>query len=99
MEITEVVCGLARGVDSLGKKWAEKNDIPVKEFPADWDRHGRKAGYLRNVEMVKYADALIAVWDGESKGTQHVITEARKRRLQVYVKFVKLDENYVNWNL
>lgn len=98
-EITEVVCGLARGVDSLGKNWAIKNNIPVKEFPADWDTHGRKAAYLRNVEMVKYGEALIAIWDGESKGTNHVITEARKHGLKIFVKFVKLEDNFTQWNL
>jgi hypothetical protein len=98
-EITEVVCGLARGVDSLGKEWAIKNNIPIKEFPADWDTHGRKAGYVRNLEMVKYADALIAIWDGESKGTKHTITEAEKRHLKIFKKFIRLDEHFTQWNL
>lgn len=84
-EITEVVCGMARGVDLLGKAWANYLGIPVTQFPADWDRYGKRAGYRRNIEMGEYADALIAVWDGVSLGTKHMIDIARARRLRVYV--------------
>lgn len=83
--ITEVVSGTARGVDKLGEKWAEKNRVPVKRFPADWNKHGKSAGYKRNKQMAEYADALIAVWDGESRGTGHMINLAREAGLSVYV--------------
>lgn len=71
--ITEVVCGGAKGVDTLGKYWAESMEVPVKMFPADWSTHGKSAGPIRNVEMAQYADALVAVWNGSSKGTKHMI--------------------------
>jgi len=71
--ITEVVSGAARGVDKLGERYAKENNIPVTSFPADWDTYGRSAGYKRNLKMAEYADALIAIWDGKSKGTKHVI--------------------------
>lgn len=84
--ITEVVCGGARGVDELGRKWAGNgNKIPVKLFPAQWDTFGKSAGYKRNVQMAEYADALIAIWDGESKGTKHMIDIAHKHNLRVYI--------------
>jgi hypothetical protein len=83
--ITEVVSGTARGVDRLGERWAIENDVPIKRFPANWDRYGRSAGYLRNEQMAQYADGLIAVWDGHSRGTIHMINLARKQRLAVYV--------------
>lgn len=83
--ITEVVCGMADGVDLLGKRRAEEKGIPVAEFPADWKRHGRRAGILRNQQMAEYADALIAVWDGESRGTAHMIKAAQWEGLKVYV--------------
>lgn len=83
--ITEVVCGKAKGVDTLGEELGLKNGIPVKYFPADWNRHGNAAGYRRNVQMAEYADALIAVWDGKSRGTKHMIDIARDRGLKVYV--------------
>lgn len=83
--ITEVVSGKARGVDKLGELWAEAYSIPVKLFPADWAKHGRAAGPIRNEQMAKYADALIAVWDGESRGTGDMIKQATKLGLQVFV--------------
>jgi hypothetical protein len=83
--ITQVVSGGARGVDSLGEMWAKEHDVPVKIFPAQWHVHGRSAGYRRNVEMAKNADALIACWDEVSKGTKHMIDIAREKGLTVYV--------------
>ena len=83
--ISEVVCGMARGVDALGKEWAEDRNIPVMPFHADWSVHGKAAGYKRNSAMAEYADALIAVWDGRSKGTRNMIYLARKHKLRVYV--------------
>mgnify|MGYP000025132384 CR=1 FL=1 len=70
--ITEVVSGGARGVDRDGEYWAKLNNIPIKLFPADWDKYKKAAGVIRNIEMAMYADALIAVWDGKSKGTKHM---------------------------
>lgn len=84
-EVTEVVCGGAKGADALGKVWAHNNNIPVKMFPAVWDRYGKSAGYTRNVQMADYADCLIAFWDGKSKGTMHMIKEAKKRKLICHV--------------
>lgn len=84
-QITSAVCGKARGVDTLGEEWARLNDLPVYEFPADWNAHGKRAGYLRNVEMAKNAEALIAIWDGKSKGTGHMIDIANARGLKVFV--------------
>lgn len=84
-EITEVVNGMARGVDTLGGLYGRSNGIPVKQFPADWDTYGKRAGVMRNVQMAEYADALIAVWDGKSRGTKHMIDTATKKGLKVYV--------------
>ena len=88
-EITEVVCGGARGVDDLGRKWAGNgNRIPVKMFPAKWDEFGKSAGYRRNVEMADYSEALIALWDGVSRGTKHMIDIATKKGLKIYVRVI-----------
>lgn len=84
-KVTEIVSGGARGVDRLGEDYAEERGIPLKICPANWTKFGRAAGYIRNEEMAKYADALIAVWDGESKGTGHMIDLAHKHNLEVYV--------------
>ncbi len=73
---TEVVCGMAPGVDLMGKRWAEFWRIPVKEFPADWNTYGKAAGPMRNKQMVDYADALVAIMHKDSKGTQNCINQA-----------------------
>lgn len=84
-QITTVICGMARGVDTLGEQYAKENSIPVEYFPADWKTHGKSAGYLRNVEMAQNAEALIAIWDGKSRGTMHMINIARDHNLRVFV--------------
>lgn len=63
-----IVCGTARGADRLGEKYAKENGFHVAYFPADWERYGKAAGYIRNREMAQNADALVAFWDGESRG-------------------------------
>jgi len=83
--ITEVVSGTAIGVDRQGEIWAQKHDVPIKYFPADWMHEGKRAGYIRNQQMAKYADALIAVWDGKSKGTLHMIKIAKEEGLYTHV--------------
>jgi hypothetical protein len=75
--VREVVSGTARGVDQLGEEWAAKHDVPVERFPADWDQHGRSAGYVRNEEMAAYADALVAVHVNDSAGTGHMVDIGR----------------------
>lgn len=71
--IDEIVSGGARGADTLAERYAREHNIPMKVFPAKWDRYGKKAGYTRNKEIVDYCDGLIAFWDGYSKGTKHSI--------------------------
>jgi predicted Rossmann fold nucleotide-binding protein DprA/Smf involved in DNA uptake len=92
-QITEVVSGKAAGVDTLGERWAQENGIPVKEFPADWDRYGKRAGPIRNRQMAEYAEALIAVWDEKSAGTMNMISIAMDLGLLVYVHPVKRGED------
>lgn len=88
-EISQIVSGKAKGVDTLGEVWALANNIPVEPFPADWSQHGRAAGPIRNRQMAEYADALIAIWDGESKGTANMIQQARNKKLDVFIYLVK----------
>lgn len=73
--ITQVVSGMARGVDSLAVRWASANNIPVMPFPANWDEYKKAAGPIRNKQMADYADELLAVWDGESRGTKNMIDQ------------------------
>ena len=76
--VTEIVCGDAAGADTLGAVWANENGIPVKHFPADWDRYGSAAGSIRNKQMAEYADYLVAFWDMKSSGTRDMITQMQQ---------------------
>jgi len=77
-KITKVVSGAARGADSLGEKWAIENKIETLIFPADWDKHGKAAGFIRNEDIIKNCDCCIAFWDGKSPGTKHSISLCEK---------------------
>ena len=84
-KIDVVISGHARGADRYGEIFAREMNVPVILFPADWGKYGKCAGFIRNKEMAKQADALIAVWDGKSKGTKHMIEQARYQKLAVFI--------------
>jgi len=80
-----IVSGTARGVDQMGEKYAESRNLKVVRYPANWDKYGKRAGYIRNQEMADNADALIAFWDSKSNGTGHMIDVAKKGNLKLRV--------------
>lgn len=82
---TCIVSGAARGVDTVGEKIARRHGLKIDRRPAKWATLGRAAGLLRNVEMAESADALVAVWDGKSPGTKHMIRVATEKGLLVWV--------------
>jgi hypothetical protein len=84
-DVTEVVCGCADGVDKSGERWAKARGKLVRHFPADWSL-GKRAGPLRNSQMVEHAEALIAIPAIDSRGTWDVVKKAEARGLKVYVK-------------
>lgn len=77
-KITLVVSGAAKGADSLGEKWALENNIQTLIFPADWNQYGKRAGFIRNEDIIKNCDCCVAFWDGESKGTKHSLSLCKK---------------------
>lgn len=80
------VCGQARGADTLGERYAKEHNHSIQYFPANWKRYGKAAGYIRNTEMAKDADALVAFFgDGQSLGTKHMIATAEQLGLDVLV--------------
>jgi hypothetical protein len=81
----EVVSGNAIGIDQAGERWADANKIPVTTFIPDWQSFGKSAGPRRNRSMAKYADALVAIWDGKSRGTKNMIDEAETAGLAVLI--------------
>lgn len=82
---THIISGGARGVDRLAGEYAVSQGIGFTEYPADWDKYGKRAGFIRNYAMVGAADAVIAVWDGTSPGTKHSIEFARSCGKRVFV--------------
>lgn len=81
----EIVSGTAKGADRFGEWFANCLEIPIKRFPADWDTHGKSAGYIRNKQMAEYATHLIAIWDGKSKGTKHMIDLAKEYNIKTRI--------------
>lgn len=87
--IGEIVCGEALGADTLGRTYAYDNAIPIKSFPADWSL-GKAAGFIRNKQMAEYADKAIVFWDGESVGTQDMITKMKNYNKEcIVIKYNK----------
>jgi len=84
-QITEIVSGGARGADALAERYANERGLPIKVFPAEWHRHGRSAGMIRNRTIVATADEVAAFWDGCSEGTRHAIGLARTGGKVVYI--------------
>ena len=78
-----VVSGTARGADRLGERYARERGYEIRRFPADWDNDGNAAGPIRNAKMADNADALIAFWDGKSRGTRNMIETAEEKGLLV----------------
>ena len=86
-----IVCGEAKGADLLGRRYAVEHNLSIDSYPAKWEELGKSAGFLRNEQMAKVADALVAFWDGKSKGTEHMI-RLMKNMNKPY-KIVRYGEN------
>jgi len=83
---THVIHGAAPGADRIAAEAAERHGHNVQPFPADWETHGRRAGVIRNVQMLdEKPDLVIAYWNGRSRGTAHTVREARRRGIPVEV--------------
>lgn len=87
-KISLIITGGAKGADALGKEYAKINEIDHFEYLPEWERFGRSAGPIRNKKMIEAADALLAIWDGSSKGTAHIISEARKKGIFVKILLI-----------
>lgn len=80
-----IVSGMARGADALAVEFAINHEVILYEFPADWARLGKRAGFIRNEQMAQFADGLLAFWDWQSRGTKHMIETMQKMNKPVYV--------------
>lgn len=84
-ETTEIVSGGAKGIDTDAKKYAVDNGIAFIEFLPDYQRYGRGAPLKRNIQILEYADIVLAVWDGKSHGTKFVIDQCRKKGIPLQI--------------
>jgi hypothetical protein len=80
-----IISGTANGADRLGERYADENHHKLEKYPAMWDLFGKKAGFMRNEEMVKGSDACVVFWDGKSKGTKHMIDIAKNYKLKLRI--------------
>ena len=79
----EIVSGGARGVDSLGEKYAKQHNIKLTIFKPNWNKYGIKGGVIRNTQMSRYADCAIVVHCG-SKGSIDMINKMKKLNKPVF---------------
>ena len=84
-DITLIISGGASGADSLAEEYAHEHKIPLEVHRPDWDHYGKRAGYVRNKEIVSRSDKVIAFWDGKSQGTKHSIEIAKYQKKPVRV--------------
>jgi hypothetical protein len=85
---SEIVSGGARGPDLIGEGFAQMFNIPIKEMPANWNKHGNAAGPIRNRQMAEYADMAIVFWDGSSAGSKNMIEEMSRVNKPCIVEIV-----------
>lgn len=95
--LTEIVSGGSKGVDQIGESFAMTFNFPLKQFPADWEGLGRKAGPIRNQQMADYADVLVAIWDGQSRGTMDMVNKMKAAGKPIYLRTItKVNKEYPN---
>lgn len=83
--IDEIVSGGAIGADRLGARWAKAQGIKLTEFLPDWERFGKRAGFIRNEDIIKAADAILAFWDGQSRGTANSLSIAKRLKKPTFI--------------
>ena len=86
---TEIVSGGARGVDACARAWARENRLKLTEFLPEYEKYGRNAPLKRNLQIIGYADLVVALWDGTSRGTKHVIDSCKRQNIPILVHLVR----------
>ena len=85
-----IVSGGAKGADSIAGEYARENDIELIEYLPDWKRYGKRAGFVRNHDIINTCDIVLAIWDTESKGTKHSIELALKQNKPIFLANLKI---------
>ncbi len=86
-ETTQIITGGAKGIDTLAEKYADENNITKTIIKPEYKKYGIHAPLIRNKEIVEKADLIIAIWDGESKGTKSAIDYAKElnKKINLYI--------------
>ena len=84
-EVTEIVSGGAKGIDTCAKLYALQNKIKLTEILPEYSLYGRGAPLKRNLQIIRYADLVLAFWDGKSKGTEFVIKNCEKENIPIKI--------------
>lgn len=85
-DATQIISGGAKGVDALAEQYAARHGLPLTVFQPDYKQFKRGAPLKRNLQIVDEADGVIAVWDGESRGTKFTIDYAYKQKKLLLLK-------------
>jgi predicted Rossmann fold nucleotide-binding protein DprA/Smf involved in DNA uptake len=91
-DITLIISGGAKGADACAKQYAHSNGISYREYLPDWDQYGKRAGFLRNRQIVNDAEIVIAFWDSVSKGTKNSVDIANDMGKEVYIYWPTVDD-------
>ena len=86
---TEIISGGARGADALAREYAQKNNIKLTEFLPEYDLYKRGAPLRRNTRIIESADVVVALWDGHSRSTKHVIDSCRSKNIKIEVYIIE----------
>ena len=100
LHVSEIITGGANGVDSIAEHYARQNNIKCKIFYPVYAVHGKRAPLIRNNEIVKNCDILLAIWDGTSTGTAYTLGKAKREGKKVIVETLGACKNYNDniWN-
>ena len=81
----EIISGGANGTDNIAKQYAENTNIKYVEFPAEWNKYGKSAGFIRNQQIIDNSDMVLAFWNGESRGTADTIEKAKRAKKPTFI--------------
>lgn len=96
--ITEIISGGAKGVDTNAREYALHNKIKITEYYPEYDKYGRAAPLKRNIKIIEYSDIVLAFWDGSSKGTKFVIDKCKKMDIDVKIYIYDKKEGFIPYN-
>ena len=85
LNISLLVSGGANGADKLGERYANENNIPTKIFLPDWEKYGKRAGFIRNSDIINESELVVAFWDGFSKGCEDSLKKAEKLNKKILI--------------